>query len=264
MSPAALAAWALLLAPGPEQLTLPGFRIHVQVHEDMDADRLGALARPGVVLWLLTSSNLLRRSAAERLGHGDAAHVQVRPPWTSGARAQFTGRVHPWVSEEELDVALYRRWAPAGTVVELAGALTEEKLARVLGLHPLAVRWRPDGVPAPEEWARAARLPGLEVHPTVVLPPCERRLKRAERIRLRVPAADAETSAAGCGFALRLEVRPSLSAPELQSLLIAHPGAELWVEAKDDADAAGVQALVGVLAGSVPPTPAKSASPVKR
>lgn len=264
MSRAALAAWALLLASAPEQLALPGFRLHVQVHEDLDADRLGALARRGVVLWLLTSSNLLRRSTAERLGRSDAAHVQVRPPWTSGARAQFTGRVHPWVSEEGLDVAAYRRWAPAGTVVELTGELTEERLTRLLALHPLGVRWRPDGAPTPEEWARAARLPGLEVHPAVALPPCEKRLKRAERIRLRVPAAEADASAAGCGFALRLEVPPTLSAPEVQTLLVAHPGAELWVEARDDADAAGVRALIAVLGASVPPTPAKSAAPAKR
>jgi hypothetical protein len=260
---AALVLGAVLVA-APDELALPGFRLHVQVHEDVDADRLAGLARPGVVLWLLTSSNLLRRSTAERLGRCDAAYVQVRPPWTSGVRAQFTGRVHPWVSEEELDVAAYRRWAPAGTEIELTGALTEERMGRVLALHPLGVRWRPDGVPTPEEWARAAKLPGVELHPAVLLPPCERRLKRAERIRLRLPAGDAEASAAGCGFALRLEVSPTLGPPDVQALLVAHPGAELWVEVKSDADAAGVQALARLLAASVPPAPAKSAAPGKR
>jgi len=259
---AALVLGAALLT-APDELTLPGFRLHVQVHEDIDADRLGTLARPGVVLWLLTSSNLLRRSTAERLGRCDAAYIQIRPPWTSGARAQFTGRVHPWVSEEGLDVAVYRRWAPAGTEVELAGALSEERLGRVLALHPLGVRWRPEEVPTPEEWARAAKLPGLEVHPAGPLPPCEHRLKRAERIRLRVPAGDAESSAAGCGFALRLEVAPALSPSEVQTLLVAHPGAELWVEVKSDDDAGSVQALARFLAASVPSVPAKSAGPAK-
>jgi len=256
---AALAACTLLLAAGPEQLALPGFRLHVQAHEDLDVDQLGALARPGVVLWLETRTNLLRRSLAERIGRFESAYVQVRPPWTSAARAQFTPRVHPWVSEEGLDVAAYRRWAPAGTEVELTGELSEERLGWVLALHALGVRWRPAGAPTAEEWSRAARLPGLEVHPSGLLPPCERPVRRAERIRLRIPVADAESSAPGCGFALRLEVPPSVGAGEVRALLVAHPGAELWVEVHDEADASAAGALVGLLTGSTPPAPARAA-----
>jgi hypothetical protein len=263
VSPQALAVWLALAAAAPEPLALPGFRLHLEVSEDVDPDLLGALANPGVVLWLNTRSNVLRRSTAERLARFDAVFVQVRPPFASGVRQQFTGRVHPRVDEDGLDVAAYRRWAPAGTAVDVAGELTEERLRRVLAPRPLAVRWRPEAAPTAEEWARAARLPGLEVHPSGPLPPCERPLKRAERMRLRVPAGDVDGAAPGCGFALRLEVLPSLSEAELGALLVAHPGAELWVRVASDADAAAAGALVRVLTAASPPAPRKQAPPVR-
>jgi hypothetical protein len=252
MSPWALVAWGTLTAAVPEVFTLPGFRLHVEVSEDIDADRLEALAHSGVVLWLETRSNLLKRSTAERLGRFEAAYVEVRPPWTTGVRQQFLGQVHPWVGEEGLDVAAYRRWAPIGTALEIAGVLTDQRLGRALAVRPILVRWRPEGVPTAEEWARAARLPGLEVHPQVKLPECQRPLRRAARIRLRLPAVDAEGSGVGCGFALRLEISPALSEAGLKALLVAHPDAELWTSVVSDADAAAVRTLLGLLTAAVP------------
>jgi hypothetical protein len=248
----ALAAWGVLATAVPEPLALPGFRLHLEASEDIDPDRLEALAQGGVVLWLTTRSNQLKRSTEERLGRFEAAHVEVRPPWTAAVRQQFVGRVHPWVQEEGLDVAAYRRWAPLGTALELAGVLSEEKLTRALALHPLLVRWRPEGVPTTDEWARAVRLPGLEVHPQTKLPDCGRPMKRAARIRLRVPAVDAGNSGAGCGFALRLEVPPALSEGELKALLVAQPGAELWTSVRSDGDAAAVRRLLELLTAAVP------------
>lgn len=255
MSAGLLAAWLALSAASPEPLALPGFRLHVEVSEDIEPDRLDALAHPGVVLWLNTRSNALRRSTSERLGRFDAAFVQVRPPFAPGLRQEFTGRVHPRVDEDGLDVAAYRRWAPAGTAVDAAGELTEQRLNRVLALRPLAVRWRPEGVPTAEEWARASRLPGLEIHPAVALPGCERPFRRAERMRLRVPAVEADETAPNCGLALRLEISPGSSEAELGALFAAHPGAELWVRLTSDAEAAAAASLVRLLGAASPPAP---------
>jgi hypothetical protein len=236
----------------PEPLTLPGFRIHLELSEDIEPDRLEALVRPGVVVWLETRTNLVRRSVAERLGRTDASYLRVRPPLGDGVREQLSGHVHPWVALEGLDVFAYRRWAPPGTSVDVRGALGEEQLLALRALRPAAVRWRPQAAPSPEEWARTARLPGLEVRPEVPLSPCPRVLKGAERIRLRVPAAEAESTAAGCGFALRLEVPVAISKAELRSLLVQWPGAELWGSVRSEADAVAAAGLVGLLAASIP------------
>jgi hypothetical protein len=243
---------SVLAGPGPEQLTLPGFRLHLQLSEDIEPDRLEALARPGVVLWLETTSNLLKRSVAERVGRAAASYIQVRPPMSASLRQQFIGRVHPWVALDGLDVGAYRRWAPGGTAVEWTGALTEERLGSLQSLRPQAVHWRPETAPTPEEWTRAARLPGVEVHPRESLPPCTRPLKGAARVRLRVPAPDAEASATGCGFALRLEVPATISEAELRALLVHFPGAELWTRVGTEADAVAATALLGLLSAAVP------------
>jgi hypothetical protein len=250
--PWAVAAW-LVLNAAPEPLTLPGFRLHLQLSEDIEPDRLEALARPGVVLWLETASNALKRSVAERLGRAEASYVQVRPPFGNGVRQQYSGHIHPWVALEGLDVSAYRRWAPGGSAVEWAGALTEERLGSLQALRPQTIHWQPGAPPTPDEWARAARLTGLEVHPQDLLPPCARLLKGAARIRLRVKAPEAEASAAGCGFALRLEVPLAISEAELRALLVRYPGAELWARLAGEADAATATALVGLLVSAVPP-----------
>ena len=84
------------------------------------------------------------------------------------------------------------------------------------------------------------------------MPPCARALKGAERIRLRVPAGVAGSSAAGCGFALRLEIPASISEADVRELLVTFPGADLWTELKSEADAAAAARLVAWLAAAVP------------
>ena len=69
----------LVLASGPTEWALPGFRVAVMASDEIDADRLRALARPEVVLWLRTRSNGLRRSTTETLQLAESAFVQVRP-----------------------------------------------------------------------------------------------------------------------------------------------------------------------------------------
>jgi hypothetical protein len=249
----AVLGWLVLFSPAPEPLTLPGFRIHLEVSGDLEPDRLEALARPGVVLWVQTRSNLLKRSVAERLGRAEASYVQLRPPLGEGVRQQFTGRVKPWVGLEGLDVAAYRRWAPGGTAVEVAGALNEERLKQLGALRPQMVRWRPEEAPTPEEWAWAARLAGLEIHPKGPLAACGHPLKGAERIRLRVPAAGADASAAGCGFALRLEVSLATAEADVRMLLVQWPGAELWARVGNETEALAAASLVRLLAAAAPP-----------
>jgi hypothetical protein len=257
----AVLAWLALAGAVPEPLLLPGFRFHLALSEEVEPDRLEALARPGVVLWLQTRSNLVKRSVAERLGRADASYVQVRPPLGQfGLERQFTGRVHPWVALLGLDVQSYRRWAPAGTAVEVVGSLTDERRGQLRALRANAVRWRPEEPPTPEEWARTAHLSGLEVRPPAALPGCVRPLKGAERIRLRVPAALAESSAPGCGFALRLEIPLSISEVELRELLVRFPGAELWAQVESEADAAASATLLGWLAAAAPPSRAAAPS----
>jgi hypothetical protein len=249
----AIAAWLALSGSAPEPLALPGFRLHLVVPEDIEADRLEALARPGVVLWVQTRSNLLKRSIAERVGRAEASYVQVRPPFASAAvRQQFTPRIRPWVALTELDVASYRRWAPEGTALAFRGELSEAVLASVKAVRPQVFLWQPEVTPTAEEWARTQHLPGLEVRPVGPLPPCERPLRGAQRIRLRVPVALVETSAVGCGFALRLEVPPSLSEAEVREVLVRWPGAELWAEVSGDAEGAAAATLVAVLTAAVP------------
>jgi hypothetical protein len=248
----AAAAWLLLAAPGPESMVLPGFRLHLDVSPEVEADRLEAVAQPGVVLWLRTTSNLVKRSVGERLGRAEASYVQLRPPLGTGVRDQFGPRVHPWVALEGLDTAAFRRWAPAGTAVEVMGALSAERVTAAQALRPQAVRWQPDAEPTQDEWARTAGLSGLEVRPSGPLPGCQRPLKGAGRIRLRVPLPQAESSASGCGFALRLEVPVSISEAELKDVLVRFPGAELWARVGSDADAAAAAALVGLLTAAVP------------
>jgi len=245
-------AWLLLATPGPEPLVLPGFRLHLEVSEDVDPDRLEALARPGVVLWLRTTSNLVKRSVAERLGRAEASYVQVRSPFGEAVRAQFGPRVHPWVALEGLDAGAFRRWAPAGTAVDVVGTLSPERAQALQAVRPQLVRWQPEGEPAPEEWARTAGLSGLEVHPVTLLPACPRPVKGAGHIRLRVLAPQADVAASGCGFALRLEVPVSISEAEVQQLLVHFPGSELWAHVGNDAEAAAAATLVSVLTAAVP------------
>ena len=103
--------------------------MHVEVSEELDPDRLRALARPEVVLWVRTRSNGLRRSTAETLQLAGSAFVQVRAPLGAPALAPFVGRVGPWVEERGLDVARVRRWSPGRLAVDVDGPFTEE-LAR--------------------------------------------------------------------------------------------------------------------------------------
>ena len=252
------AALALVLAAGPTDWALPGFRVHVVASEEMDPDRLRALARPEVVLWVRTRSNGLRRSTAETLRLAGSAFVQVRPPLGAPALAPFVGRVGPWVEERGVDVGRVRRWSPGRLAVDVDGPFTEELAARVRRLRPVAVRWSRGGWPEREEWTRARGFSGVElsgvgtgaVECTAVSP--------RTRVRIRLPLASVTTDGV-CGLPLRVEVPATVDPGEVLGLLLLHPDAELLVDVGDEpmrADAA--RRLIDQLASATPHAPVVS------
>jgi hypothetical protein len=220
------------LATGPEQWALPGFRAHLTVSERLDPDRLRALARPEVVLWLQTDSNLLKVSTREAVTQASAVWVQVRPPFRADSLESFRGRVGAWVFEAGLDVARFRRWSPGRVAVELDGELSGAVLERVRGLRPLAVRWKAPGWPDAESWSRAGRLAGLEIRGLDgAVPDCSA-VPRRIRARLRVSLDRALGES--CGLPLRVEVPPEVEEGRLRALLVERPDAELAVEVGAD------------------------------
>jgi hypothetical protein len=240
-----------LLAAGPEQWALPGFRAHVTASERLDPDRLRALARPEVVLWLQTDSNLLKVSTREALAEAGAVWVQVRAPFRPQSLETFRGRVGAWVFEAGLDVARFRRWAPGRVAVEVEGQLSESVVERVRGLRPLAVRWRAPAWPDAETWSRAARLVGLEIRGLEVAAldcgPVPHRI----RARLRVPLDPAVGES--CGIPLRVEIPPDVEEGRLRALRVEPPDAELALEVgADTARADATRRLLERLAAVTP------------
>ena len=246
------AALVLLLAAGPADWSLPGFRMHVEAFEDLDADRLRALARPEVVLWVRTRTNGLRRSTAETLQMAGAAFVQVRPPLGAPALAPFVGRVGPWVEERGLDVARVRRWSPGRLAVDVEGPFTEELAARLRVLRPVAVRWARGGWPERGEWMRARGFSGVELAGAPGGPVDCDAVPPRTRIRVRVPLPSL-TPEGVCGLALRVEVPASADPAAVHAALLAHPDAELRVEVGEDAArASAVRRLVEQLVSATP------------
>ncbi|HEY1904824.1 MAG TPA: hypothetical protein VGG91_02210 [Myxococcaceae bacterium] len=249
-------SWVLLslaLAAGPADWALPGVHLHIEASEDLEADRLRALARPEVVLWVRTRSNGLRRSTAETLRLAGAAFVQVRPPLGAPALAPFVGRVGPWIDERGVDVARVRRWSPGRLAVGVEGPLTEELASRLRTLRPVAVRWTRGGWPDREEWTRAKAFPGVElVDPSSV--DCAV-VPAKTRVRVRVPLAGA-TADGICGLPLRVQVPAGADPEEVQRVLVLQPSADLLVEVGNDvgrADAA--RRLVDRLTSATPQRP---------
>jgi hypothetical protein len=227
---------ALLLTAAPGGSVLPGYRVHLTASEDLDPDRLRALARPEVVLWLTTRSNLLRASTAETVQQAGRAFVQVRPPLRSQDLAPFRGRVGPWLAEAGLDVGRTRRWSPGRLAVEVVGPMNAAVAERVRSLRPIAVRWRPTAWPEPAEWGRTGHLSGVELTPPEApFPGCEG-IPKSPRMRLRLPLARVDASP--CAFPLRVELPPDVDLDRVVLLLVARPDAELALDVGADANRA--------------------------
>ena len=249
--PAVIWLVGLLLVAGPGDWVLPGFRMHVVASEELDPDRLRALARPEVVLWLRTRSNGLRRSTAETVRLAGSAFVEVRPPLGAPALAPFVGRVGPLLALEGLDVARARRWSPGRMAVDVEGPLTEGVAARLRVLRPVAVRWSRGGWPAREEWVRARTFPGVELAGVpgaavdcTVVPP-------RTRVRVRMPLASRGEEV--CGLPVRVEVPADADRGEVQEALLARADSDLLVEVGEDVARADlVRRLLDSLEASTP------------
>ncbi len=242
----------LLLAAGPAEWALPGFRVHVVASEALDADRLRALARPEVVLWVRTRSNGLRRSTAETLQLAGSAFVEVRPPLGAPALAAFVGRVGPWIAERGVDVARVRRWSPGQLAVDVEGPFSEELAARVRVMRPVAVRWSRGGWPEREEWMRARGFSGVELSGLGAAPiDCG---VVPERMRVRVRVALTSVPAEGiCGLPLRVEVPAGVDAGDVHRLLLVHPDADLVVDVGEEiAQADAARRWIDQLASATP------------
>jgi hypothetical protein len=252
-------ALALVLAAGPAEWALPGVHLHVQASEELDPDRLRALARPEVVIWLRTRSNGLRRSTAETLRQAGSAFVQVRPPLGAPALAPFVGRVGPWVEERGLDVARVRRWSPGRLAVDVEGPFTEELARRLRTLRPIAVRWARGGWPEREEWTRAKAFPGLLL--TDARPGECAAVPAHTRVRVRVPLASLPAEGI-CGLPLRIQVPATVDVADVQRALLLHPSADVEVEVGDDVGwADAVRRLVDRLASATPQGGAETPRP---
>ena len=246
----AAAAWAQEARPlpssSPPGLVVTGHRVHVEAHEDLDPDRLRALARPGVILWLRTRSNTLRESTLEHLGRFDEAFVQVRPPLTAGDARALTRhpRVGAWIDEAAWPPAQGRPARVALLAVEVAGVWDEPRSARVQALRPQLVRWSPAAAPDVMAWGLFRQTPGRRV---VALPTQALLATRCARRSHDEPALeiDAATLLAlssdvfPCGAGVRVVLRPDFDLSLLQGWLVREPSLELVLRPGLDDAAAG-------------------------
>lgn len=258
------AALVVVLAGGPGEWALPGFRMQVVASEAMEPDRLRALARPEVVLWVRTESNGLRRSTAETLQLAGSAFVQVRPPLGASALGPFVGRVGPWVAERGLDVARVRRWSPGRLAVDVDGPLTEELASRLRVLRPVAVRWSRGGWPGREEWTRARAFSAVELVGLGPEPVDCGLVPSGTRVRVRVPLASAPAEGV-CGLPLRMEVPEAIDVGQVHGALLIHPDADLLVEVGEDVSRAdGARRLLEQLVAATPHGDAPSRDGARR
>lgn len=249
----------------PEALALPGFRLHLVVDEDVDPDRLRALARPEVVLWLRTRSNMVRSSVAETLGRFGEVYVQVRPPLLEAQATQlrFAPRAGLWVEDGQLGGAGLYRAGSRPLAVEVRGTLDAARAERVRRARPARITWSPPAAPDLEAWSVFAQLPGAKV---LSLPGAARAswdgcAELWPRGAARATAVRVDLRGAGEPFALptdcrlgaRVRVDPRIGDEALARILAANPSAELELEVgSDEAALRGAAALLSRLAAASP------------
>lgn len=232
----------------------PGFRAHVVVSEDVGADALYRLARPEVVLWVASRSNLLKASTADRLGLFGEAYVRLRPPLDAQALrplARFT-HVGAWLRDEDAP-AMAAVLGARLRALDIDGELTEPRAQRAQAVGARRTRWAPRKAPTLEEWGRFAQLPGAKVlvwssgDTLDAGCPLFRSLPSVWWwVDVAQPAALGHWVAA-CGFGIRAAVRESAAAA-LRPWL-ANSGTEIELDVADDAAASRAVGLLQALAG---------------
>jgi hypothetical protein len=231
---AALLVTLLAQAPGPTELALPGYRLHLVIDESVDADTLSALAGSGTVLWLRTRSNMLRDSTVEALARYPEAYVQLRPPLKEEHVRQLrrAPRAGAWLEAHALTGPGIHRLGPRRIAVELRGPLDAELARKLAGARPSRIAWFPGGTPVTlETWGLFAQLPGSKLlalaGPLGV--PCPQVPRRAalSTVVLRV---EERTSEGGCGLARRVVMKGLPDDEALMALLRQDPATELELE----------------------------------
>ncbi len=263
---AVLLAALLAQAPGPSELALPGYRLHLVVSESVDADALRALAGRGTVLWLRTNSNMLRESTVEAVARFPEAYIQLRPPLLEAQvrQLQRAPKAGAWLDAGTLGTgAWYHRLGPRRVAVDIRGALDAAVARKVAALRPARVTWMPDGPDATlAGWGELAQLPGakllvlgwsLEGHCRNEAAPGAPRTARAS-VSLEVGMWD-RLDGPPCGTGRRVRVMSLPDDAALVALFSRMPAAELELEVGSDPVAlaharAWVERLEAAVSGS--------------
>jgi hypothetical protein len=236
---AALLVTLLAQAPGPAELALPGYRLHLVIDESVDADTLSALAGSGTVLWLRTRSNMLRDSTVEALARFPEAYVQLRPPLKEEHVRQLrrAPRAGAWLDAQALTGVGVHRLGPRRIAVELKGPLDAQLAQRLAGLRPSRIAWFPGGTEVTlETWGRFAQLPGSKLLALSgplgdACPEVPRRAALAT-VTLRVEEGASQGS---CGLMRRVVMRGLPDEAALVALLSRDPSTELELEVGTEA-----------------------------
>ncbi len=223
-------------------------RVHVRASENVDVDLLGALAKPGVTLWLTTSSNTLKASYVERLARFDAVWIRVHAPlkpvdarvWSKLPRAGA------WVDLKTLS-EVKKLPGARRVAVSLDGELGDEQLATLRATRVDEVRWSPPGEVDLLRWGQFSQLTGRRV---LVTPSkeswavtCERRSGPSVELHLSSLLA-ASSEVFPCGSGMRVVVPENADDWLLHSLVLREPTVELVLEVPDDERARGARGLV--------------------
>ncbi len=230
-----------LPARGPltSATVLPGFRIHVEISEELEPDAIRALVQPGVVLWVRTRSNVLRQSLVENLARAPDVFVQLKRPLKPGEISQLRRmpQAGVWVSDEDLEDPGVRALGPRRLAVEISGELSAERAERVGRARPAHVRWRTPGVPSLLAWAEFSGLPGAKLLRADVPVPCGELLGRGRTSGISVWRSGV-AGPRGCAYPPRVRVGPDIADKQLQRIALEDPASELELVVGDDVRAA--------------------------
>ncbi|MBX5484953.1 MAG: hypothetical protein IRZ16_24310 [Myxococcaceae bacterium] len=206
--------------------------------EELDADALGALARPGVVLWLRTRSNTLSPAVSEKLRRFEEAWVEVRPPLrpTQLDALAKAPRAGLWLRNvADLGPAV-TRLGVRRLAVDVVGNLDEATGDRVRAAGVDRVRWSPAAIDL-ESFARFAQMPAqksLVLLRGASIPRCEARsVEVLAMVEVLVPPPEVP-ALASCGFGARVPVEPDVDESVLSRIFQQMPTAELEVQVGAD------------------------------
>lgn len=229
----------------PTELISRSLKVHLVVDEELDPDRLRALARPGVSVWVHTRSNTLRDSLLENLARFDEAWVALRPPLLPVDSAPFSRvpRLGAWLGLDALDLVGALPGARRVAVQLGEAPLDEATALRVARARPAHVSWAPRAPVDLLQWGLFLQVPGRKVlvaTPAVLLAlRCAGRSAREPAVELHVAQLLAASSEVfPCGRGARVIVEPQVERWLVQSLTVRDPSVELTLELGADADRA--------------------------